>query len=169
MIISRIILDGLAISLFFNFGVGMFSFILPQAYSTMFPKEIKEAAAPYVEKKDVKKMYAIILSIYVAVFLYFGISTYFSGVTGFWNLFWTGYIEMLFVNFGDLLILDCLLRAVTKNKKDLIKGAENCKAWNLGEWMKAALPEHLLIWPVTFCPIAGLITAGIVKLLSHLG
>ncbi|MCR5436401.1 MAG: hypothetical protein K6E97_04975 [Treponema sp.] len=169
MIISRIILDGLAMSLFFNFGVGMFSFILPQAYSTMFPKEIKEAAAPYVVKKDVKKMYTIILSIYAAVFLYFGISTYFSGVKGFWNLFWTGYIEMLFVNFGDLLILDCLLRAVTKNKKDLIKGAENCKAWNLGEWMKAALPEHLLIWPVTFCPIAGLITAGIVKLLSHLG
>lgn len=169
MIISRIILDGLAMSLFFNFGVGLFSFILPQAYSTMFPKEIKEAAAPYVVKKDVKKMYAIILSIYTAVFLFFGISTYFSGVTGFRNLFWTGYIEMLFVNFGDLLILDCLLRAVTKNKKGLIKGAENCKAWKLGEWMKAALPEHLLFWPIIFCPIAGLITAGIAILLSHIG
>ncbi|MBR6960513.1 MAG: hypothetical protein IKH76_08560, partial [Clostridiales bacterium] len=60
---SRIILDGLAMSLFFNFSVGMFSFILPQAYSTMFPKEIKEAAAPYVVKKDVHKMYVILLAI----------------------------------------------------------------------------------------------------------
>lgn len=72
----------------------------------MFPKEIKLAAAPYVIKKDVNKMRIILFAIYIFVFLYFGISTYFSGVTGFWNLFWTGYFEMLFVNFGDLLILD---------------------------------------------------------------
>ena len=163
---ARIILDGLAMSLFFNFSVGMFSFILPQAYSTMFPKEIKEAAAPYVIKKDVHKMYVILLAIYAIVFIFFGISTYFSGVTGFKQLFWTGYIEMLFVNFGDLLILDCLLRAISKTKKDMIKGAENCKAWKLKEWMKAALPEHLIIWPLTFCPIAGLIVAGIVRLLE---
>ena len=163
---SRIILDGLAMSLFFNFSVGMFSFILPQAYSTMFPKEIKEAAAPYVVKKDVHKMYVILLAIYLFVFVYFGVSTYCSGVTGFKNLFWTGYIEMLFVNFGDLLILDCLLRAVCKDKKDIVKGAENCKAWELKGWMKSALPEHLIVWELTFCPVAGLIVAGIVRLLQ---
>lgn len=166
MSVSRIILDGLAMSLFFNFSVGMFSFILPQAYSTMFPKEIKLAAAPYVIKKDVNKMRIILFAIYIFVFLYFGISTYFSGVTGFWNLFWTGYFEMLFVNFGDLLILDCLLRAVCKDKKYLIKGAENCKAWEFGEWMKSALPEHLLFWPLTFCPFTGLVVARIVMLFN---
>lgn len=91
-------------SLFFNFSVGMFSFILPQAYSTMFPKEIKEAAAPYVVKKDVH------------------------------------------------------------NKKDIVKGAESCRAWELKGWMKSALPEHLIVWELTFCPVAGLIVAGIVKL-----
>lgn len=157
----RIVLDGLAMSLFFNFSVGMFSFVWPQAYSTMFPKEIKEAAAPYVVKKDVRKMYIVLLAIYLFVFIYFGISSRNAGINGFWNLFWTGYAEMLFVNFGDLLILDCLLRAVAKKKRGLIKGAEDCKAWQLREWMKAALPEHLVIWPLTFCPLAGLIVAGI--------
>lgn len=107
----------------------------------------------------------ILIAIYLAVFVYFGVSTYFSGVTGFKELFWTGYIEMLFVNFGDLLILDCLLRAVTKKMRGFIKDAEDCKAWELKEWMKAALPEHLIIWPLTCCPLAGLITAGIVNLL----
>ena len=165
MIISRIILDGIAMSLFFNFSAGMFSFVMPQAYSTMFPKEIKLAAAPYVDKKEVRKMTVLLIAIYLFVFLFFGVSTYYSGVTGFWNLFWTGYIEMLFVNFGDLLILDCLLRALTKDKRGFIKGAENCKAWELKEWMKYALPEHLIIWPLTCCPVAGLVTAGIVNLL----
>ena len=30
--------------------------ICPQEYSVMFPKEIKEAAEPYINRKDVQKM-----------------------------------------------------------------------------------------------------------------
>ena len=48
----RIILDGLSMSLLFNAVVGLGFLLGPQAYSTMFPKEIKEAAAPYVERRD---------------------------------------------------------------------------------------------------------------------
>ena len=52
----RIILDGLTMALVFN-AVALLGFlVVPQAYSTMFPKDIKEAAAPYVEKKDVRIM-----------------------------------------------------------------------------------------------------------------
>jgi len=36
--------------------VGLGFLLFPQAYSTMFPKEIKQAAAPYVQKADVRKM-----------------------------------------------------------------------------------------------------------------
>ncbi len=46
----RIILDGLSMSLLFNAIVGLGFLLVPQAYSTMFPKEIKEAASPYVER-----------------------------------------------------------------------------------------------------------------------
>ena len=49
----RIILDGLAMSLLFNAVAGLGFLLVPQAYSTMFPKEIRQAAAPFMEKKDV--------------------------------------------------------------------------------------------------------------------
>ena len=47
----RIILDGLSMSLVFNAVAGLGFLLWPQAYSTMFPKEIRQAAAPFVEKK----------------------------------------------------------------------------------------------------------------------
>ncbi len=50
----RIILDGISMSLLFNAVVGLGFLLVPQAYSTMFPKEIKAAAAPYVKKRDKK-------------------------------------------------------------------------------------------------------------------
>ena len=39
----RIILDGASMPLLFNAVVGLGFLLVPQAYSTMFPKEIKEA------------------------------------------------------------------------------------------------------------------------------
>ena len=60
MNIPRIILDGLSMSLLFNAVVGLGFLLFPQAYSTMFPKEIREAAAPYVDPKDVRKMKLIL-------------------------------------------------------------------------------------------------------------
>ena len=39
----RTILDGVAMALLFNAVVGVGFLLLPQAYSTMFPKEIREA------------------------------------------------------------------------------------------------------------------------------
>ena len=41
----RIILDGLSMSLLFNAVAGLGFLLVPQAYSTMFPKEIRQAAA----------------------------------------------------------------------------------------------------------------------------
>lgn len=157
---TRVILDGIALCIVFNAVAALFAFLLPQAYSTMFPKEIKEAAAPYVVKKDLTKMYWIHGSLFVFLLVYMVCSTLSSGVTGFWNLFWTGYVEMFFVNVGDFLILDCWLRGIGKDM-GLVKGAENCKAWEFREWMKMAVPEHAAGWPLIFCPLAGLVLAGI--------
>jgi len=52
----RIILDGLSMSLLFNAVAGLGFLLVPQAYSTMFPREIRQAAAPFVEKKDIRTM-----------------------------------------------------------------------------------------------------------------
>ena len=159
----RIILDGLSMSLLFN-AVACLGFLLvPQAYRTMFPKEIKEAAAPYVDKKDVRTMKLILYPLYLVLLVYWGISAWLSGMSGFWNLFWTGYVEMTLVSITDFLILDCWLPGKVRH---MIKGAENCKAWERWEWLKTlAIPEHGLGWTFLVCPVAGLAVAGIGMLL----
>ena len=160
----RIILDGIAMSLLFNAVVLLGFTLWPQEYSVMFPKEIKEAAAPYVKKSDVRKMKLFLYSLYLFLFIYWAVSAHFVGMTGFWPLFWTGYIEMTFVSLSDFLILDCWL---PQKVRLMIKGAEHCKAWERREWLlKLAIPEHALGWTLLVCPIAGLAVAGIAFLLN---
>ena len=153
----RIILDGISMSVLFNAVVGLGFLLVPQAYSTMFPKEIKEAAAPYVDKKDVRTMKLILYPLYLLMFVYWGISAHYAGIEGFRNLFRTGYAEMTMVSISDFLILDVWLPGKVRH---MIKGAEHCKAWERKEWLiKLAIPEHFLGWPLIFCPIAGLFVA----------
>ncbi len=155
----RIFLDGLSMSLLFNAVVGLGFMLVPQAYSLMFPKEIKEAAAPYVQKKDIRTMNLIIYPLYLFIFIYWAVSAHYAGITGFWTLFLTGYIEMTMVSISDFLILDVWLPGKVRH---MIKGAEHCKAWERKEWLlKLAIPEHCLGWTFLVCPIAGSIVAGI--------
>ena len=165
MNIPRIILDGIVMCVIFNAVVALFFMVLPQAYSVMFPKSIKEAAAPYVKKREIKLMYCILLILYFLMFLYMAVSAHFAGITGFWNLFWTGYIEMMFVNVGDFVLLDVLGRMYVKDK-NMIKGAENHSGWEWKEWKKLAIPEHGLAWVLIVCPLVGLIVAGINALIG---
>ena len=146
-------------ALLFNAVVAVGFLIYPQAYSTMFPKEIKEAAAPFVDRKEVRKVKLIIYPLYLLIFIYWAVSAHFAGVSGFWTLFWTGYVEMIIVSISDFLILDCWL---PPKAKPYIKGTEHCKAWEIKEWLiKLAIPEHVLGWTFLVCPIAGLIVAGL--------
>ena len=47
----------------------------------------------------------------------------------------------------------------------MIKGAEDCKAWERKDWLKTlAIPEHGLMWTLIVCPIAGLAFAGIASI-----
>ena len=155
----RIILDGLSMSLLFNAVAGLGFLLVPQAYSTMFPKEIRQAAAPFVEKKDVRTMKLILYPLYLVLFVYLAISAHFAGMIGFWNLFWVGYVEMTMVSISDFIVLDCWL---PPKAKPFIKGAEHCKAWERMEWLKTlAIPEHGLLWTLIVCPIAGLAVAGL--------
>ena len=159
----RIILDGISMSLLFNAVVGMGFLLWPQAYSTMFPREIRQAAAPYVDRREVRKMKLLLYPLYLVLFVYWAISARCTGMTGFQNLFWAGYVEMTMVSISDFIILDCWLPGKVKH---MIKGAEHCKAWERKEWlMKLAIPEHGLLWALAVCPMAGLIVAGIAAMI----
>lgn len=161
---TRIVLDGIAMALVFNAVVGMFWFIMPHAYTRMLPKEIKEAAGPCT-KQELTKLVLVIYPLYIGVIAWIVLSTHDSGTVGFWPLFWTGYIEMLFVNFGDFLILDCWLRSIVRVNCTL-PGTENCEAWQFKQWMKSAVPEHFIAWPLIFCTLVGLICAGVCTLIG---
>ena len=157
---ERIVLDGIVLCVVFNAVVGLFFFVFPQAYSRMFPKGIREAAAPYVKKKDVTLLRCILIALYLLMFLYMAVSARHAGTSGFRDLFWTGYTEMMFVNVGDFFLLDVLAR-IYAMEKGLIQGAEGHPDWKWSGWWRLAVPEHGLGWPLLFCPLAGLIVAGI--------
>lgn len=163
MIWSRLIIDGILLCIIFNAVVSLLWFIIPNAFSKMCPKDIREAAPPR-EKKEIAILAGVLYPLYIFILAYIPISAYMSGVTGFWNFFWTGYIDMLFVNFGDLFWLDFIMLGIVR-KRNVIQGTEHCKSWQTKEWMKTALPEHLIFWPLILCSIAGFISAGIGSLL----
>ena len=155
----RIALDGLSMSLLFNAVVGLGFLLWPQAYSTMFPKEIRQAAAPFVDRREVRKMNLLIYPLYAVMVAYWAISARNAGTAGFRDLFWTGYVEMTFVSLSDFIILDCWLPGKVRHR---IRGAEHCRAWERKEWlMTLAIPEHGLGWTLLACPFAGLAVAGI--------
>jgi hypothetical protein len=89
------------------------------------------------------------------------LSTWQAGVMGFWNMFWTAYVEMMCVSLGDLFFLDYLLlkKTGTRLHADGVKGDSFYEPKN--ELLKLGLPEHLILWPVVFCPIVGVICAGL--------
>ncbi|MBR1824607.1 MAG: hypothetical protein IJ779_10295 [Ruminococcus sp.] len=156
---SRTILDGIVMCVVFNSLVGLFFFVVPQAYAMMFPKGIKEAAKPYVTRKELRVMHFVLYPLYLLMFIYMAVSAHCAGVTGFRSFFWTGYIEMMFVNVGDFFLLDVLARMYVMDK-GLIKGAEGHPDWKWSGWWKLAVPEHGLAWPLIFCPLTGLSVAG---------
>lgn len=111
-------------------------------------------------------MASVFYPLYILIFVYMAVSARQAGVSGFWNLFWTEYVEMSFVNLGDFFGLDCFFRGLVKDRGIMIPGTEHCEAWNLKKWMLTlALPEHCIMWPLIVCPLTGLICAGIGKLI----
>ncbi|MDO5424622.1 MAG: hypothetical protein Q4F41_12930 [Eubacteriales bacterium] len=161
MIWERVILDGIAVCLVFNVAVALLWMLVPNAFSKMMPPEIRKAA-PKRGKGEVAVLAGVLYPLYILIFVYMAVSARQAGISGFWNLFWTGYVEMFFVNLGDFFGLDWFFRGLVKDKGIMIPGTEHCEAWNLKKWMLTlALPEHVIAWPLIMCPLAGLICAGL--------
>lgn len=52
--------------------------------------------------KEVIVLSAVLFPLYPLIFAYMIVSSHMAGVSGFWNLFWTGYIEMFFITPGHM-------------------------------------------------------------------
>ncbi len=160
----RTLLDGVVLCLVFNLLIALLWVFIPGSFKNMLPSEIRKAAPPR-KKKEVIILASVLYPLYPLIFAYMIVSSHMAGVTGFWNLFWTGYIEMMFINLGDFIGLDYWFRKVSMNKV-MIPGTEHCKAWETKTWMLTlGIPEHLGFWPFVFCPLTGLIVAGVSTLI----
>lgn len=160
MIWPRTILDGVVMCVIFNVTVELLLVLSPNSFSQMLPAEIRKAA-PKRTRREIRVLACVLYPMYIGLIAYAILSAYLAGASGFWNLFWMGYIEMFFVNLGDFFGLDWWFRVKFKDRI-MIPGTERCRAWNTKEWMLTlAIPEHWLGWPLVVCPLVGFICAGV--------
>lgn len=99
----RTILDGAVMCAVFNSVIALAWLNCPGSFSQMLPPEIRKAA-PKRTKREVKTLVLTIYPLYILLIVYAILSSYFAGINGFWNLFWTAYIEMMFIDLGDFLV-----------------------------------------------------------------
>ncbi|HGD1930962.1 TPA: hypothetical protein ACINWJ_001480 [Streptococcus agalactiae] len=160
------ILDGIAIAAIFNGIVASLVLINPRLFFDSYPKSIQKSAPKQMTKQE-KKINTILTIIIVGIcFVYSTISLLHSGVVGFWNIFWMGYIQWSILNVGDFLLLDCLLFQGKYKEKIVIPGTEGHKDYEFKNWMKRlAIYEHFLLVPFLLIPIISEIQAVIVVFL----
>ena len=156
----RTILDGVAMSAAFNGCVAVFWLLKPHSFIVMFPKALRQRARP-VTKEERRHTLVMYATLYPAVFLWMILSAWQAGIQGFWPLFWTAYIEMMLISLGDLFFLDYLLLKKT-GKRLRAEGVEDDPFYEpKNELLRLGLPEHLLLWPLLYCPAVGLLAAWI--------
>lgn len=88
----------------FNVTVALLWLTVPNACSKMLPGEIRKAALKRT-KQEVMILAGVLYPLWFGIIAYFIVSSYLAGVTGFWNLFWTAYIEMFLSIWGTSLAL----------------------------------------------------------------
>ncbi|WP_455257065.1 hypothetical protein [Peptoniphilus asaccharolyticus] len=168
MDLIQAILDGIAIAAIFNGTVASFVLINPRFFFDSYPKAIQTTAPKQMTKQE-KKINTILTIIIVGTcFVYSIISLLHSGVVGFWNIFWMGYIQWSILNAGDFLLLDCLLFQGKYKEKIVIPGTEGHKDYAFNNWMKhLAIWEHFMLVPFLLIPIISAIQALFVGFLGR--
>ena len=162
----RTILDGIMMCAYFNLATGLLMAIDPAIFTTAYPKEIQKMAPPNPHAMRDKGLFTLL--VIAPVFLFGAVSAYVSGITGFWTLFWTGYIEWFLVNLGDFFGLDLYLREKMGRRMEL-PGTEGSPLYSRKNWMRSlGIPEHWVQWPLIICPLFGALSAGLVCLLEKL-
>jgi len=168
MDVIQAILDGIAIAAIFNGSVAALVLLNPRFFFDSYPKAIQKAAPEQMTKQE-KNINRILTVIIVGIcFLYSIASLLHTGIIGFWNLFWMGYIQWSLLNLGDFLLLDCLLFQGKYKQKIVIPGTEGHKDYEFNNWMKhLAVMEHFLTVPFLLIPVISALQALLVEFLRR--
>ena len=119
--------------------------------------------------KQEKTINGILTGVIVGIcFVYSIVSLLHSGIVGFWNVFWMGYIQWSILNLGDFFLLDCLLFQGKYKDKIVIPGTDGHEDYEFSNWMKhLAVREHFLAAPFLIIPVVSVIQALIVGFLGR--
>ena len=168
MDIIQAILDGIAIAAIFNGTVAALILINPRFFFDSYPKAIQKATPEPMTKQE-KKINGILTVVIVGGCLAYSIASLLhTGIIGFWNVFWMGYIQWSILNLGDFFLLDCLLFQGKYKEKIVIPGTEEHEDYEFSNWMKhLAVIEHFVAVPFLIIPIVLAIQALIVGLLGR--
>lgn len=148
-------------SVYFNLGTALWWLINPAAFYDDYPEEARKKTTISKSEKNLKPKILFCILIIVPVLMFGVLSTWEAGIYGFWHLFWTGYLEWLFVNFGDFFGLDLIFREKMGDRL-VLPGTEGMDVYKHSVWMKTlALPEHFILWPAVVCPFFAIISAGL--------
>ena len=168
MDVIQAFLDGVAIAAIFNGAVATLVLINPRFFFNSYPKAIQKAAPEQMTKQEKKINWILTVFIVGICFAYSTASVLHKGITGFWNVFWTGYIQWSILNLGDFFLLDFLLFQGKYKNKIVIPGTEGHKDYEFNNWMKhLAVVEHFLKVPFLFIPIVSAIQALFIGFLGR--
>ena len=162
----RAILDGIAIAAIFNGAVAVLVLINPRYFFDSYPKAIQKVAPEQMTKKEKNINFIITIVICGICFIYSAASLFHTGISGFWNLFWMGYIQWSILNLGDFFLLDCLLFQGKYKEKIVIPGTEGHPDYEFSNWMRhLAIMEHFVVTPFLIIPFVAAVQALIVGIL----
>lgn len=156
---TRLVLDALLMAAVFNLAAMAAMAYDPRLILPGYPKSIREPAPPTAREKRLYNKGMIFGMLALTVYSIW--SALSVGVAGFWNLFFTFYLEWLIVSLSDFFLLDILLMKKW-GARIVIPGTEGHPDYEFKNWMKKlALPEHLLLWPFLLAPLLALVQAGV--------
>ena len=168
MDVIQAFLDGVAIAAIFNGVVAALVLINPRYFFDSYPKAIQKAAPEQMTKKEKNINFILTIIICGICFIYSIASLIHTGISGFWNLFWMGYIQWSILNLGDFFLLDFLLFQGKYKNKIVIPGTEGHKDYEFNNWMKhLAVVEHFLKVPFLFIPVVSAIQALFIGFLGR--
>lgn len=173
MNIPSLIITGVAAAFLFNYSAFLLFWHNPRYMLFQLPEFFRQGPNGQQEtsKKDVRRWQIYFYTMVVFILLSTAIvcaATHSRGVS-FWVLFLFGYLVGMFVNIGDVLVLDIWM--LGKYKDHLTMGCNvYSETWSLKNILKKhTLPEHALQWTFIMCPIIGFAVAGLASGMLALG
>lgn len=167
MNLKQAIIDGFILGFVFNFGVLLSMRIKPRGMLHMLPDYFRKGTVPPT-KEETKSYYKFFVPwiLLMAIIMFSrGVKIYDGTNPGFFALFLHGYIIAMFMNVGDAVFLDMIEIHTRRDFYEKVWGIPRERLHAKNFFKHLTFKEHVLIWPLVFCPIIGCLYAFVLGLI----